>query len=195
QTLDHMRIISNTSRHILAGGVLFMIPVTILIILVGKILELLRPLSERIEPIFGSHAVLGITSVTIIGIVLMILFCYLAGILLQKGIINFWGPKMELTLFRLFPSLQIMKFMMLPEEDLNDLAWRPILHQENNEYRIAFITDESQPDYYAIFIPDAPRMDAGEIRYIPKEGLKLKEISRKEAFSAIYNYGQGLNIS
>ena len=190
-----MKIVSSTTRHILAGGVLFMIPLTILIILVGKILQLLRPLSERIEPIFGSHTILGVTSITIIGLTLMIFFCYLSGILLKKGIINFWGPKMELTLFRLFPSLQIMKFIMLPEEDLKDLAWRPILHQEDNEYRVAFITDDSQPEYYAIFIPDAPRMDAGEVRYIPKEGMKVKEISRKEAFSAIYNYGRGLNIS
>ena len=190
-----MKIFTNTTRHILAGGLLFIIPITVLLILIGKVLEMLQPLSERIEPIFGTYKFLGVTSITIIGIVLMILICYLAGILLQKGVINFWGPKMELALFRLFPTLQMMKFMMLSEEDLNDLTWTPILHQEEDEYRIAFITDDSQPDFYAIFLPDAPRMDAGEIRYIPKTSIKLREISRKEAISAIYNYGHGLKIS
>lgn len=190
-----MKIFSKTTRHILAGGMLFIIPLTLIIVLVGKILDLLRPLAIKIEPVFGSHTILGVTSVTLIGAVLMVLLCYLAGILIQKGIINFWGQRVEMTFFRLFPSLQMMKFMMVDEDELKTISWKAFLYPEGESHRIAFITDDSQPDHYAVFIPDAPRMDAGEVRYIRKDSITINEITFKQAISAIYNYGQGMEIS
>jgi len=190
-----MNILSAATRKIIAGGILFIIPLAVLFMLIERILKIIRPLSETIEPVFGKHSILGITSVTIIGFVLFILLCYISGLLIHKGLISFWGPRMELALFRLFPALQMFKFMHLPEEELKPMPWKPFLLSEGDYKRIAFVTDDSQDDYVAIFIPDAPHMDAGEVRYVPRKGFEAEFIPVKAAFSAIHNYGNGLNIS
>ena len=189
-----MRIIKDTTRHVIFGGIVFILPLMVMFILIREILGILEPISARIEPIFGDHEFLGVTTVTAIGIVLLLIICYIAGLLLKKGFISFWGPRMEVAIFRLFPSLQMMKFIVLPENELESFPWKAFILGESADNRIGFITDESNENYYSLFIPDAPRMDAGEVRVIKREDFDGKPISLKDAFTVIHNFGKGLKL-
>jgi hypothetical protein len=63
--------------------------------------------------------------------------------------------------------------MFLAEDKTDQGHWQAILLQENTYYRVAFITDQSIPDFLCIFLPDAPRIDAGEVRYVRKDECKI----------------------
>ncbi len=189
-----MTVFKSATRRILSGGILFLIPLTILVFLFGKFYAMIHPLAEKLGEVFGEHVFLGVTTVSVTGFVIILLLAYLSGWLLQRGLLNFWGPKMEETLFRLIPSLQMFKYRVLPEADIEKLLWKAILLPEDNYFRIAFITDDSQPDHLSIFVPDAPRMDAGEVRLIKKSEFKGIEISMKKAMNGLYHYGRGMTF-
>lgn len=71
--------------------------------------------------------------------------------------------------------------------------WQAIVFEDDGCYSIAFITEETKT-FLTIYFPDAPKIDAGEIRYFPREKCQYFKISMKEAMSAIYNFGKGLDI-
>ncbi len=171
-----------------------MLPLTILTYLFGKLYAMIQPIAEKVGGYFGAHVFLGITTISVIGFIMILILSYVAGVLLKLGLINFWGPRMEETLFRVLPSLQMFKYRLLPEDDIEKLLWRATLLQEDNYYRIAFITDDSQPEYLSVFIPDAPRMDAGEVRLIKKTDFNGVEISMKQAMNALYHFGRGMTL-
>ncbi|MCA6073459.1 hypothetical protein [Fulvivirga sedimenti] len=189
-----MTVFKSTTRRILSGGILFLIPLTILVLIFGKFYAMIQPLAEKLGGFFGEHVFLGITTVSVTGFIIILLLAYLSGWLVQLGLLNFWGPRMEETLFRVFPSMQMFKYRLLPDEEIEKLLWRAILLPEDKHYRIAFITDDSQPDHLSIFVPDAPRMDAGEVRLMKKSEFKGIEISMKDAMNALFHFGRGMKL-
>jgi len=193
-----MSFLSRPTKSIIIGGLFLIIPLLVLIILVKHALELIVPPVRKMVDYFNIHSIFGAATVTILAVLCIILLCFLSGVLLRKGIVNEWGEKMEEQLFFLFPSLQMLKYKMISDEDalaVTRKRWRSILLKEDSHFIIAFITNEDENGFLSLYIPDAPKMDAGEIRLIKKTDCEFKEISMKTAMQAISSFGKRGNLS
>ncbi|WP_121665664.1 DUF502 domain-containing protein [Mesonia aquimarina] len=190
-----MKIISNSSRTVILGGIFFLIPLLIIIFLLTHAIKILLPLGRELVDILEIHSVFGATTVTIVTLFLLLVFCYLSGYLVQKGLINDWGQQMEDHLFLMFPSLQMLKYRLLGDKPstVEDDNWKAILLKEDNHYNIAFITGLKE-NYNSIYIPDAPKIDAGELRYIAKDDCDFIFISMKEAMKSLSSFGRDGNF-
>ena len=72
----------------------------------------------------------------------------------------------------------------------NKNRWKAILLKEDRHYSIAFITNTDTEGNLSIYIPDAPRMDAGEIRIMAAEDCDYRPISMKQAMAALGSFGR-----
>ncbi|QCK14205.1 DUF502 domain-containing protein [Mangrovivirga cuniculi] len=186
-----MKIVKKTTRKVLLGGVLFLIPLTVIIIILGKTVGLITPLAKWFTSITGIDSMFGAAIAATISLILVIfIISYVAGYLIKIGLLKSWGSGTESFLLRVFPFLQIIKFRFISEDDTIKEPWQAILLREDNFYRIAFITDDSDQNYYSVFVPDAPRMDAGELRFFKKKGFELHPISMKNALDGLSTYGK-----
>ncbi|WP_053990147.1 hypothetical protein [Mangrovimonas sp. TPBH4] len=186
-----MSFIKKSSRSVLIGGLFFMVPALIVIMLFGKALKLILPLAKTLSNIFDLHSVFGTASVTLMSIVLLFLICAAVGLFLQKGFVTKWSPQTEQRLFFHFPSFQMLKYRLLDDSQLeNSDLWQAILLKEDHHYTIAFITDDTHPNYLALYLPDAPKMDAGQIRYVLKSECEYFPITMKQAMNALHDFGK-----
>lgn len=185
-----MSIIKKPSRALIIGGLFLIIPIVVLIILGKHALAILAPLGRKIETGLGITSLFGEATVTIICLLLLLLFCYIAGMLLEIGLVSQWGRKMEEKLFLFVPSLQILKYRILGEEDASKSSWTAILLHEENHYTLAFITNTLKEDFLSIFIPESPHMDSGEIRFMRREECVYTVISMKAAMNAVISFGR-----
>ncbi|WMI68322.1 hypothetical protein [Mangrovimonas sp. YM274] len=191
-----MSFIKKSSQSIFIGGLFFMVPTLILIMLFGKALKLILPLAKALSNIFDLHSVFGTASVTLMSIVLLFLICAGVGMFLQKGFVTQWSPKTELRLFYHFPSFQMMKYRLLDDAELeNSALWQAILLKEDKYFTIGFITDDTHPDYLTMYVPDAPKMDAGQIRYTLKSDCEYYPITMKQAMNALHDFGKSSDLS
>lgn len=171
-----------------------MIPILLGIVLWKHFFNFLKPLAKTISKTFQLNSIFGSASVIIICVLIFILLCYLGGFLIEKGILKKWSAAFEKKLFVFFPSLQIIKFRLIGDQEkvINEF-WQAIIFKEDNFYKIAFITDKKDT-YMAIYIPDAPKLDAGEVRFVEIKTFSYHTIGMKQAMSAIYNFGEGIDI-
>jgi len=193
-----MSFFSRSTKAVIIGGLFLIIPLLVLIILIKHALELLVPPVRKMVDYFNIHSIFGTATVTILAVLCIVLLCFLSGVLLRRGIINDWGEKMEEQLFFMFPSLQMLKYKMISDEDalsVTKKGWQSILLKEDEHYVIAFITNEDEKGFLSLYIPDAPKMDAGEIRLIKKIDCEFREISMKSAMQAISSFGKRGNLS
>lgn len=173
------------------GGLFLIIPLLLVLILSKKALAMLAPLGERISTALGVESLLGEMAVKVICVLILLLLCYVAGLLLQFGLVQHWSSKAEEHLFRFVPGLQILKYRMLDEESLKQqTGWRAILLKDDEHYTLAFLTGKEDDPYLSIFIPEVPRMDSGEIRYIKKEECKYYVISMKAGMDSVISFGR-----
>jgi len=126
---------------------------------------------------------------------MIVLICAFFGMLLQRGFIKVWSNSLEERLFYFLPTFQMLKYRVVKQEKYREQHfWRPILLKDGDFYNIALVTDESSEHFLTVYIPDAPKMDAGEIRYILKDEAEYHEITMKEAMNAIHSFGKGIPL-
>ncbi|OMP31675.1 hypothetical protein [Mangrovimonas sp. DI 80] len=186
-----MSFIKKSSQSIFIGGLFFMVPTLILIMLFGKALKLILPLAKALSNIFDLHSVFGTASVTLMSLVLLFLICAGVGLLLQRGFLTQWNPKTEQRLFFHFPAFQMLKYRLLDEKKLkNSSLWKAILLKEDSNFTIGFITDDTHHSYLTLYLPDAPKMDAGQIKYVLKSNCEYYPITMKQAMNALHDFGK-----
>ena len=189
-----MSILKSSTRSLVIGGIFFVLPILIIVILGGKIIKLALPIGHWLSNTLGLHSVFGKASVLIACLLVILIICLISGYLIQKGLMHKWNNRVEEKLFIHFPSLQMFKYRFLAEED-NSMYdfWQAILLKDENSYIIAFITETTE-EFLTLYIPDAPRLDAGEVRYVPKKSIEYHSITMKKAMGSLYAFGKGMNI-
>lgn len=189
-----MTYFNKSFRALTFGGLFFIIPI-VMIVLVGKqVYGVLHPIGNLLSEEFGLHSLFGKSSVLIVTIILFLFICFLAGLLIEKGLVKNWSASFEKKLFVVLPSLQMFKFRLIGDKNtvINEI-WQGVIFKEDTCYRIGFIT-EKKASYSAVYVPDAPKIDAGEVRYMINCEFEYYPISMKDAMAAIYNFGEGLDI-
>ena len=185
-----MSILKKSTKSLIVGGVFLILPLVLIIMLGGKAVQILLPVGRMIVDYFHLTTVLGATAVTVVCIVLILLLCYAGGLLLAKGFGLKWSRSMEEKMFLLSPGLQMLKYRVLGDypNPLYD-QWEAVLLKVDIAYRIAFITGRLDDGYLSLYLPDAPRMDAGEIQYVKESEAEYHPISMKQAMDAINSFG------
>ncbi len=190
-----MSIFKQSPRAFILGGVFFLLPLLLFVVLANKAIHLLIPVGSKLVDALGLHSVFGAATVSIICVLILLLLCFLSGFLIEKGFIRQWSSSIEEKLFLFFPSFQMLKYRIIGAHPYQvKQQWKAILLRENNYYRVAFITDQSMPGFLSIFLPDAPRMDAGEIRCIKVEECEYQAIPMQQAMNALHRFGKGLSL-
>ncbi|QDO92621.1 hypothetical protein FNB79_01025 [Formosa sediminum] len=183
-------------RYIVTGTLFVVVPILILVVLFGKALTILMPLGHALTHKFNLTSILGPAAVILVSSILILLVSFLSGYFIVNGFLKQWSSKFEATLFYHFPSFQMMKYRFISETDYKKQHfWEPILLKEDKAYVIAFITDKSPSNIVSIYIPDAPKMDAGEIRYMQLSDCDYIPITMKEAMNGLRNFGKGFDTT
>lgn len=177
------------------GCLFVVIPILVVVLLVGKAIQLLRPIGHIVTEFFNLQSFFGTAAVTIVCLIMIVLLCAFFGVLLQRGFIKVWSNTFEERLFYFLPTFQMLKYRVVKAEKYKERHfWKPILLKDGDFYNIALITDESSDTFLTVYIPDAPKMDAGEIRYMLKDDVEYHEITMKEAMNALHSFGKGMPL-
>src|SRR5262245_2254009 len=101
-----MKRLLNFLRATLVGGILFLVPVTVLVMIVGKALELAHkitdPLAARLPSVFDEAPIL-------LASLLLVLVCFLMGLLAMTGPARRVVAWLEATLLSKIPGYMFLK--------------------------------------------------------------------------------------
>ena len=181
-------------RITIAGGILFLIPVVVIIIVLAKAFTLLRGFSKLIADKIHFTQVAGIGATTLISIVLLLLICFIAGIFMRTKFarkIIVWLEDRVLIYIPGYSYIRARSSDLLNKEKTN--GWKPAsIFVDDNEV-ICFVIDETN-DYCSIFLPSAPVPSSGSICVREKTKVTFLPINVSEAISMIRQFGKGASV-
>jgi uncharacterized membrane protein len=191
-----MSIFSQTTKTVILGGLFTILPLLAVIVLFNKGIQLLLPVGRKLVDMLDIHTLFGKATVSIICGFILILLCYISGMLVGKGLFRRWNNAIEEKLFLFFPGFQMLKYRLAGDQtEIWPAKWRAILLKDNQFYRVAFITDDSNPEYLSLYLPDAPRMDAGEIRMARADECEYLDITMAQAMNMLTQFGRGFTTA
>ncbi len=185
-----MSFFKKSTQAVILGGIFLVIPVVLIIIVIKHALQLVRPVGKDVMATLNIHSVFGVATLTIVSLIIITLFCYVAGLLIQVGLVKQWSKKMEQHLFLIVPSLQVLKYRLIDENTTPaGTVWKAIMIRDGDFFLLGFITDEGDDKFMSVLIPDAPNMGGGEIRFIEKATSEYYPISMKSAMNTLNTFG------
>jgi uncharacterized membrane protein len=179
-------------RTTIAGGILFMIPVVIVISVAKKALGILRQLTALWDERLKAEIIWGLDGHNLVGILMLFILCFFAGLIFQVASVKRYITMVEVKLLSYFPGYLLIK--SLASEALGDSNVHiliPVLVKEGNGYRPGFLTEQCG-DLCTVFLPEAPQVNAGELQIISASLVIRLSITHQAMKHMIRNLGKGI---
>ncbi len=185
-----MKSLTSFLKTTITGGILFLLPLVLILILLGKGLKIIFKISEPLSAYLPDRF-FGLDGSITLTILILIFICFLGGLLYRSTWAKKFTTRLETNILNNMPGYALMKSLTVDtigqevEHNMN-----PILIHEETSWLLAFLVEE-KGDLSTVFIPDAPRFDAGEVKIIPSEQITKLNVSTKVFSRVIKNYGKG----
>ncbi len=115
----------------------------------------------------------------------------MSGLLFRSTYIKNLVRKLEESVLNFIPGYALIKSITADSiGEQIDQKMTPILIKDDDSWNLAFLVEEGT-ELSTVFIPDAPRYDAGEVKIIPTVLVKKLNVSTTVFSRSIKNYGKG----
>lgn len=187
-----MKAILNFIKTTCIGGVFFLIPFGIVIIILGKLFNLLTPVANRIANIYANDTLFGVSLIYLVVVFLLLSICFILGLLSKtkpsKAIVN-W---LESSLLSKIPGYTFMKNTNENIYGVNqEEIYKVILIKDDENWSLAFEIEPIDEHFMIVFLPSAPHPWSGEIKIVPQANCKNVDMNYKDAIAFCSKLGAG----
>ncbi|MEN0105590.1 MAG: hypothetical protein AAGC84_04100 [Pseudomonas sp.] len=175
------------------GGVLFILPLALLVILLEKVIHLLRVPLAKVLPLFSGFSVAGVTSVTLAAVVLLLLVCFLAGLLARTAVAANAIQALEDKLLGNLPGYQLLKDAAARVTGMENLEGAKVgMLIQDVGFRFGLVM-EARDGWVLIFLADGgpAGLTAGEVQMMPAEQVVITDISWIALAACLRRGGRG----
>ncbi|MEG2100656.1 hypothetical protein B0A75_01240 [Flavobacterium oncorhynchi] len=187
-----MKSILKIIKATFLGGILFLVPLVVLLIVLEKGYVIVQKTTLPLVNSFPKVNVLGIAIQELIGILIIILICFVAGVLAKTANAKKLVQKLEDGILSFVPGYSFMKSMnenILGFESNEDL--KVILVPTDAGLQFAFLIEQVNENQFTVFIPDAPNPWSGSVVFVEKKDITDIQITQKQALACIRKLGYG----
>ncbi len=184
----------NFIKSTIIGGIFFLIPLTAVVLIADKLVELMRGVADRLPHLLPLKTPIGTVLLILIALLVILGICFLAGVLAQGSYFKKVRDSLDAALSALIPSFSFIKAFgdNIQSSEQYAEGFIPVLVQFDDYSQIAFEI-ERDPDggKIALYLPGAPSPWSGTVAYVAPERVRRLSMSLKEALTNIRTLGSG----
>jgi uncharacterized membrane protein len=177
------------------GGVLFLLPVALIVFILSYALRLTRSIAEPISKslhLDQMGSIAGVGAATVLSVLVLVLISFAAGIIARTGVgkrITRWS---ENSVLGRLPQYRLMKSMAEGLAHLESAGGlKPVLASIENGWQIAYLLEHLENDWVAVFLPQAPTPMSGTVMYLPANRVRPLAITMVQTMSIVKGIGVG----
>lgn len=174
------------------GGVLFLIPIAFVVIALTKAFEICRRIAAPIKIWLPVDRILGVAVLDILAVGLIILVCFLVGVLAQKTMFSKRLHKVDDVLINAVPGYAVIKSMVsgFVGEQGDEKPLQPILVAFDDFDQLAFEVERFD-DQVVVFLPSSPSPWSGATIIVSQDRIKTLDLRSNQLASLLRVLGRG----
>ena len=170
------------------GGLLVLVPLYLAVLLLGKVMQKLVAIVKPIANLLPEW----VPGDQILSLLLVVLICFVVGLLVRTSRGSAVRDKLEHTLFGKLPGYSLFRSLSLRATGHSDQAsWKPAIAEIEDAYVPAFIVERLADGRYTVFVPSVPTPFAGAIYVMTPERVHAVDVPVGQAVRAISQWGVG----
>src|SRR5262245_58083228 len=180
------------SKATIAGGLLFLLPVILLVIVLGHAMRLAGKVAQPISEVLHVDNIIGVGGVTVLAVLVLIFLSFLAGLVARtnggKRIMR-WS---ETSLLGGLPQYQLVKTMaegLAHVESAKGAS--PALVSIEGGWQIGYLLEPLANGWVTVFLPQAPTPMSGNVMYLPADRVQPLGINMVQAMAIVKSLGVG----
>lgn len=186
-----MKAMTKFIRTTLAGGILFMIPLVIILSVVKRSLGFVSKVTAPLTKHMDEEIIWGMNGDNLVGIAVLLTLCFLCGLLFRFAPVQSSINKLEEKFLSYIPGYTLLK--SLANDALRETRGEsmvPIFVKEGKGYRPGFLI-EQKGKLCTVFLPEAPQANTGELQVVSNDVVIKVSISASAMNYLIRNLGKG----
>jgi uncharacterized membrane protein len=161
------RIMLKLIRTTIVGGIIFLIPIAILIAVIAKGLQATGVIARPVAAVFPVY-IGGIAVAQVLAIVFLLLICFMAGLLARLALARKAVDALETNVLSRVPAYALLKTKtqsMLSPEDIEGMS--VVVMRFDDSWQIGFEIERVEGGKVALFLPGSPDPWSGSVCIAP----------------------------
>ena len=174
------------------GGIVFLVPIVILVAIIGKALALASHFAAPLAEILPIETFAGFAVVNLLAFLILVLVCFLAGLAAKTGPARRFVNSLEDKILSKVPAYEFLKSKMtamVPADEAEGL--KPVLARFDDAWQIAFEVERIEGGMVTLFLPGAPDPWSGSVCYMTEDRVKSLDVNLLPTLNALKGLGKG----
>ena len=172
-------------KAILIGGLVVVLPVWLVAL---ALIRGLAQIKSAIEPL--TNVTNAFAPPIAIAALLLLLSCFLIGLLIQTAIGGRFVSSVERRLAELVPGYSLFRGLTLGVAGGADNGMKPALVGSDDNLALGIIIERAN-GFSTIFIPSAPSATSGSVHIVLDSNVRPLDIPLRKVLSSMSHYGEG----
>jgi uncharacterized membrane protein len=182
----------NFIKTTVIGGLVFMAPIVIAVVVFKKAFELVMVVTRPLESLVPADSIRGIALANILAILAIAAGCFVAGLIARGALAKKAYRSLDNALL-IVPGYALVKGFSESMSGTEEAArsFVPVLVQFDDNDQIGFEVERLSKGRVAVYLPGAPNPWSGSVAYVSEDRVKKLHISAAQALKAIRQVGRG----
>ena len=173
-------------RTTLIGGALFLIPLVVVVVVVGKAFQILKIIATPLGYLIPIESVAGLAIDELLTVAIMIAICLIAGLIVRSVRGRNFYEKADEILLHVIPGYAWIKgFRDEISGEEAKKTFQPVLVRLDDQYQLGLEAGRSDDGLVAVFLPGAPNVQSGTLSYVTADRIQSIDAGFK-AFSRVF---------
>lgn len=187
-----MKQSSNPLVTTLVGGVVFLLPLVVVLAVFGQGVALVARMAAPLITMLPDGNVGGIALATLAAVVLLLLLCYGAGMAARAALGRSLSERFESRLQTVYPRYAVIKAMSQGLHGaLGQRVLRPVLATFDDHQLIAFDMERLEDGRAVLYLPGAPDAWSGSVLLVSAERIQPLDIDAAQLAKSMQRLGLG----
>jgi len=179
-------------KSTLVGGVMFLVPVVLIVIVLKHALQLAGQIAQPLAEMLPIRQVGGVAVATIIAVAMLLLVAFLAGLLSRTGPgrrVTHW---FEESILGGLPQYRMVKSLAEGLTQIEDgTGMQPVLMRGDEGWMLGYQMEELPDGWRVIFLPASPTPMSGNVIYAEGSRVRRLDLTMREAMMLVKRLGIG----
>lgn len=183
---------SKMIRTTIIGGILFLVPIVILTLILGKAFDLSMKVAGPVNNVVPIEGLIGVIFVNAVAVLLILIVCYIAGLMAKREFLKDKVGALDSALIEIIPVYAFVKTMVSSvakvEGEVGTLI--PVVVAFDDHALIAFEVERNDT-HAVVYLPGSPSPWSGSTVVVETERVTQMDLKSHEATKTIQLLGRG----
>ena len=162
----------NFLKTTIIGGLLFLVPVAAIVMVVGKTLNLMKAVAEPAAKVLPIDSLGGVAIVNVIAALIVLLICFLAGLLARTKPAKKFADTIENALLSKIPGYTLAKGVTDKLKSADTDGVHAVLVSFGQSSRVSIEIERVSKDRVVVYVPSSPNPWTGEVYVVKSDQVE-----------------------